>query len=181
MIVKAVAYPRVSSALHQDPKHQLVPIRDLSKNRNFDLIGEYVDRISGTTPNQKRKALDELVKQARLVTFKVVIIYALDRLARDVRFLLNLLHELNEYGVSVISLRENLDLSSPIGRAVLGVIGVISQLEGDLNSERIKTALADKTYFGNKFQPMKGLQVETEVPLIDQLDPRVLQIDSTSA
>lgn len=139
---KAVAYARVSTLLKQEPEHQLVPIRGIAANREFHLVGEYVDRITGSA--DRRKALDQLIKDARMGKFKIVIIYALDRLARDTRFLLNLLHELDGYGVTLISLRESIDLSTPVGRAVTQILGAIAELEKSLISERIKTALAVK-------------------------------------
>jgi len=146
--MKAVAYARVSTLLKQDPTHQLVPIREVIKNRGFDFHDEYVDRITGSA--EKRRELDRLVKDARLGKFKVVVIYALDRIARDTRFLLNLIHELEGYGVSLISLRESVDLTTPVGRAVLQILGSISELEKNLISERIKTALAVKKLTAQK-------------------------------
>lgn len=140
--LKAVAYARVSTLLKQEPEHQLVPIRNVVANREFQLVGEYVDRITGSS--ERRKELDRLIKDARLGKFKIIIIYALDRLARDTRFLLNLIHELNGYGVTLISLRESIDLGTPVGRAVLQILGSIAELEKNLISERIKTALAVK-------------------------------------
>lgn len=145
---KAVAYARVSTLLKQDPEHQLVPIRSVAGNRNFMLVDEYVDRITGSS--DRRKELDRLVRDARMGKFKVVIIYALDRLARDTRFLLNLLHELNGYGVTLISLRESIDLGTPVGRAVLQILGSIAELEKNLISERIKTSLAVKKMTANE-------------------------------
>ncbi len=142
--MKAVAYARVSTVLSQDPNHQLEPIRQLAGGRGFELVDEYVDYVSGT--KDRRKELDQLIRDARIGKFKVIIIYALDRLARDVRFLLNLLHEMDSYGVRVISIRESLDFSSdnPISRALVQIIGAVAELERNLISERIKTALAVK-------------------------------------
>lgn len=146
--IKAVAYARVSTLLKQEPEHQLVPIRSMIANRNLTLVDEYIDRISGS--DDRRKELDRLVRDARMGKFKVVIIYALDRLARDTRFLLNLLHELNDYGVTLVSLRESIDLGTPVGRAVLQILGSIAELEKNLISERIKTALAVKKMTANQ-------------------------------
>ena len=145
---KAVAYARVSTLLKQEPEHQLVPIRSAITNRELHLVDEYVDRISGAA--DRRKELDRLVRDARLGKFKFVVIYALDRLARDTRFLLNLLHELNSYGVILISLRESIDLGTPVGRAVLQILGSIAELEKSLISERIKTSLAVKKITSDK-------------------------------
>lgn len=146
--IKAVAYARVSTLLRQDPEHQLTPIRNVIQNREFHLADEYVDRVTGSA--DRRKELDRLIKDARMGKFKVIVIFALDRLARDTRFLLNLLHELDGYGVTLISLRESIDLSTPIGKALIQILGAIAELEKNLISERIKTALAVKKLTAQK-------------------------------
>ena len=142
-LIKAVAYSRVSTLLDQDPENQLIPIREFAKARGFDLQAEFIDTgISGA--KERRPALDELTKAARQGKFKVLIVSAIDRIARNTRHLLNLIHELQGYGVSLISLRESIDFTSPIGRASLVIIGAIAELERDITRERIKTALAAK-------------------------------------
>ena len=93
---KAVAYARVSTLLGQDPENQLIPIRQLANSRNLEIIHEYIDRgISGS--KDKRPGLDEMVRAARSGKFKFLIIYSIDRLARDTRHLLNLINELSHY------------------------------------------------------------------------------------
>jgi DNA invertase Pin-like site-specific DNA recombinase len=144
-----VAYARVSTLLGQDPQHQLVPIKAFADARGFKLVDEYIDiGISGS--KERRPELDRLISDARRGKFKIVICAALDRLGRDTRNLLNLLHELNRYGVSVISLRENLDFSTAIGQAALTILGAISQMERQFIGERIKTALAAKKLTAKK-------------------------------
>jgi DNA invertase Pin-like site-specific DNA recombinase len=143
--IKACAYARVSTLLNQDPENQLVPIRLLAKSRDFDLIHEYVDKgISGSTGLDKRPSLDALVKAARSGKFKILIVYSIDRLARDTRHLLNVIHELNHYGVSLISINESMDFSTPIGQATLTILGAVASLERSLIAERIRNALAAK-------------------------------------
>ena len=93
---------------------------------------------------ERRPALDEMVKEARKGQFKIIIISGIDRLARDTRHLLNLINELNHYGVSIISLRENIDFSTPMGQATLTIFGAVAQLERELIRERIRNALAAK-------------------------------------
>ena len=141
--IKAVAYARVSTLLGQDPENQLVSIRQLGQSRGFDLIQEFIDLgISGS--KERRPALDEMVKAARAGKFKVLIIYSIDRLARDTRHLLNLINELDHYGVSLISIREAIDFSTPMGQATLTIFGAVATLEKSIIQERIRTALATK-------------------------------------
>lgn len=149
-LVKAAAYARCSLVISrgQDPENQLVPIREFAKARGFEITKEYTDFISGA--KDRRPSLDQLIRDVRLGKCKVIIVYAMDRLARDVRFMLNLLAELDSYGCHVIFIREAIDFGTPIGKACLAILSTISQLERDLISERIKTALAVKKLAAEK-------------------------------
>jgi DNA invertase Pin-like site-specific DNA recombinase len=146
---KAVAYARVSTLLGQDPENQLVGIRQFAEARGFQLMQEYTDHgVSGA--KESRPALDAMTQDARRGKFKVLIVAAIDRIGRNTRHLLNLLHELNGYGVSVISLRENLDFTTPLGSATLVILSAIASLERDILRERIRTALAAKKLAAQK-------------------------------
>lgn len=141
--MKAAAYARVSTLLNQDPELQLSHLRIFSDARGLTLAKEFVDQgVSGA--KERRPALDAMIHEARLGKFKVILVVGIDRLARDTRHLLNLIAELNHYGVSIISLRENIDFSTPLGQATLTILGAVAQLERELIRERIKNALAAK-------------------------------------
>jgi DNA invertase Pin-like site-specific DNA recombinase len=70
-----------------------------------------------------------------------VLVAAFDRIARSVRHFLEVLDELNHLGVEFISLRENIDTSGPLGRAMLTIIGAIAELERSLIVERVKAGM----------------------------------------
>ena len=146
--LKSVAYARVSTLLGQDPENQLTHIRAFAEARGFIQAGEYIDRISGV--KERRKGLDELVRDARMGKFKVLVVSGIDRLARDTRHLLNLIYELDGYGVALISLRESIDFTSPMGKAALTILGAIAELERELCRERIRSALAAKKLTAEK-------------------------------
>lgn len=140
---KAAIYGRVSTLLGQDPLHQLHPCREVALNRNFQIIEEFIDvGISGA--KDRRPALDSLLKLAKQGKFKVLIIYSIDRLGRNTKHLLTLLDEFKHLGISLISIREGLDFTTPVGQMALTVLAGVAQLERELISERIKTALAVK-------------------------------------
>ena len=139
----AVAYIRVSTLLNQDPKIQSTTIREFAKQRNFQIINEYIDEgISGT--REKRPSLDRLITDARMGKFKILIVTGIDRLGRSTKHLLNFLDEMKHYGVAIISIREQLDFSTPTGQMALTMLSAVATLERQLISERIKTALAAK-------------------------------------
>jgi site-specific DNA recombinase len=143
--IKVCIYARVSTLLGQDVNNQIIPIQNFIQFKNYEIVKIYTDvGISGSKSKEQRPQLNELVKDAKDGQFSIVMIYALDRLGRDTRHLLNLIAEFKGYGVDLVSLRENLDLTTPIGRTVCSILASISQLERELISERIKVALATK-------------------------------------
>lgn len=141
---KAASYSRISTLLQgQSLDNQRVPIEEFAQSRGFDLVARYQDEgISGA--KERRPGLDQCVADARRGKFKLLIVMEVSRLARDVRHLLNLLHELDQIGVSVVSIREGIEFQSAMGKAMVAMIGIFMSVERDLIRERIKTALATK-------------------------------------
>jgi DNA invertase Pin-like site-specific DNA recombinase len=138
---RVVMYARVSTQNHgQDPEVQLREMRGYLKLRGFRLVGEYVDRgVSGTKKN--RPELDRLMADAAKRRFDAVCVWKLDRFGRSLRHLVNALAQLEEHGVSFISQRDNLDLTTSAGRLMFNVIGAMAEFERDIISERVKAGL----------------------------------------
>jgi DNA invertase Pin-like site-specific DNA recombinase len=78
---------------------------------------------------------------ARRHRFDVVLVAAFDRIARNVRHFLEVLDELNHLNIQFISMRENIDTGGPLGRAMLTIIGAISELERSLIAERVRAGM----------------------------------------
>lgn len=139
----AVAYARVSALRGQDIENQLHGIRQLALERGFILSSEYIDDgISETS--EIRPNLDKLIRDAKQGLFSIVLVQSIDRLGRSTKHLLNLMDEFRHCNVSMILIRESLDFSTPTGQMALTVLSAVAQLEAQLTSERIKTALARK-------------------------------------
>lgn len=140
---KIALYARVSTLLGQDPENQLIHLRQLANAKGFQIVGEFVDKgISGA--KERRPALDEMMKQARMRKFNHVGVTALDRLGRSTKHMLLMMEEFRHLNISMISMREGIEMNSPIGQLIMTVISSIAQLERSLISERIKNALAAK-------------------------------------
>lgn len=140
---KVAAYGRISTLVHgQDLQNQIQPIKQLAEARGFDLVKIYTDEgISGAT--ERRKGLDLMLADAKRGVFKVLIVMELSRIARDVRHLLNTLHELQQVGVSLLSIREGIEFNnSPFAKGMVTMIGLLVTIERDLLRDRIKTSLA---------------------------------------
>jgi DNA invertase Pin-like site-specific DNA recombinase len=135
---RAVLYCRVSTG-DQHLETQLLDLRAMAKQRGLEIVREYTDVISGA--KSKRPGLDSLMSDARRHRFDVVLVAAFDRIARNVRHFLDVLDELNHLNIQFISLRENIDTGGPLGRALLTIIGAISELERSLIVERVKAGM----------------------------------------
>jgi DNA invertase Pin-like site-specific DNA recombinase len=134
--VRAALYARVSTSGHgQDVGLQLDELRQVAAQRRW-MVTEYVDEgVSGS--QDSRPALDRLMADARRGKLDVVAVWRFDRFARDTRNLLVTLEEFRQLGVEFISLREQVDTSTPMGKAMFTIISAISELERDLIRERV--------------------------------------------
>lgn len=149
--IKVAAYLRVSTLLGQTTDNQAIPIREFCKARGFDLTEdrEYSDiGISGA--QERRPGLDRLLADAKRGKFKVLVVGALDRCGRNVKNILTLLDELSALGVKFISLRENIDLSTPQGQMIMTVLAAFSQLEREITRQRIRESLATRKLLATK-------------------------------
>jgi DNA invertase Pin-like site-specific DNA recombinase len=140
---RAAAYARISTLLGQDVENQLHGIRELANHRGYSLLPPYSDEgISGK--KEKRPGLQRLIADARRGLFSILIVHSIDRLGRSTKHLLNLIDELKHYNVTLISIREGLDFTTPTGQMALTMLSAVAQLEAQLISERIKTSMAVK-------------------------------------
>ena len=135
--MKAI-YARVST-LDQEPENQLRELRAYATARGW-IPREFVDRMSGAL--NTRPALDALLRDARRGRIDLIVVWSLDRLGRSLRHLVELLDEMRALGISLVSLREGLDLSTPAGRLQWQIIAAISEFERERLRERVKAGLA---------------------------------------
>jgi DNA invertase Pin-like site-specific DNA recombinase len=82
--------------------------------------------------------------------FDAVLVWKLDRFGRSLRHLVNALAELEALGLTFISLRDNLDLSTPSGRLMFQIIGAMAEFERSLIQERVKAGLRNARAKGKR-------------------------------
>jgi DNA invertase Pin-like site-specific DNA recombinase len=138
--MRVALYARVSTLNGQHPEMQLSELREYGARRGWQIVGEYVDEgISGS--RERRPQLDRLMADAHRRKFEAVLVWKIDRFGRSLRHLVNALADLDAYGVAFVSLRDNLDLSTPSGRLMFQVIGAMSEFEKSLIQERVRAGL----------------------------------------
>jgi DNA invertase Pin-like site-specific DNA recombinase len=133
-------YARVSTSGQQDPEMQLLELREYAARRGFKIVAEYVDHgVSGA--KESRPALDRLMRDAHQRKFDAVLVWKIDRFGRSLKHLVNALADLAAVGVAFISLRDNLDLTTPSGRLMFQIIGAMAEFERALIQERVRAGL----------------------------------------
>lgn len=111
--MKVALYARVSRVdKDQNPENQLLKLRSFTERHQWAIYREYVDYASGAKPS--RPQFDEMIRDARARQFDTVLIVRIDRLARSTRHLLNLLEELQSFGVDLIFTDQEIDTKSPL-------------------------------------------------------------------
>lgn len=137
--LRAGLYARVSTHDQQTTKLQLEEMRQYIDRRGWDVGPEVKDVKSGASERAKRETL---LQAARRREVDVIVVWKLDRWGRSLADLVTSLSELNELGVAFVSLTEALDLTTPSGRAMAGLLAVFAEFERDLLRERVKAGIA---------------------------------------
>lgn len=130
--------------------------------------------------NTNRPQFQEMIKDIKNKKIKCVIVYRLDRISRNVTDFCNLKNEFIKYNTDFISVTENFDTSTPMGRAMLMISSVFAQLERDTIAERIrdnmyelaKTGrwLGGNTPLGYKSEKIETLSVDGKRKNLYKLD-----------
>jgi len=137
--LKVAIYARVSTT-DQDVEPQLESLRKYAKERGWQIYKEYVDRgISGS--KEKRPALNMLLDDAKKRKFEIVLVYKFDRFSRSLMHLMTNLQFFNVMGIDFISIMDNLDTTTPMGKGMYGVVAAFAEFERIMISEATKQRL----------------------------------------
>jgi len=131
-IIRVAIYTRVSSQEQAEKgtslESQAEQLEAFCKAQKWGVFNHYVDGgFSGK--DDKRPGLESLRRDAKAGYFEKVIVWRLDRLARNLRLILGLEAELREQDISLFSMKEMVDTSTPIGRTVFQVLGLTAEWE----------------------------------------------------
>lgn len=136
---RTALYLRVSTP-DQKPDLQYDGLRAYAERAGLQIMGEYCDvAVSGRREGRPR--LNALMTRARNRELDCVLVWKFDRFARSTRHLLTALEEFDHLGVRFISLQDQIDTASPMGRAMFTIIGAMAELESSLISERVTAGM----------------------------------------
>jgi site-specific DNA recombinase len=126
---------------------QRIALQTYAKLKNWQIAGNYEDGgYSGGT--DERPSLQRLMLDARAGRINIVMVAKLDRFFRNLRHLLNYIHELDELGITFVAVQEGLDTSTPMGEFTLHILGIIAEFERGRISDRMKDARRHRVSMG---------------------------------
>ena len=136
--LRAGLYARVSTADQQTLPMQISAMREYAERRGWTVVTTVQDINGGTKQRPKR---EELIKLARQRKLDVIVVWRLDRWGRSLSDLTQSLEELRALKVDFVSVTEGLDFTTPIGRAMAGMLGIFAEFERDVLRERVKAGM----------------------------------------
>ncbi len=164
---RVALYLRVSTN-QQTVENQRRELDKYCERQGWQIVKIYEDSgISGS--KRDRPALDQMLQAAAKGSFSVVVVWKIDRLARSVVDLLNILLTLKNYGVDFCSTTQAIDTTTSYGKMVMTFLGAIAEFERDTIIERVKAGIERAKANGVKLgRPRVGFDIGKALELKQQ-------------
>lgn len=151
---KAIGYIRVSG--DEQAKHgygleaQERAIRAFAESQAYELVDVVADpAVSGATKPSERAGFGQVLKRAGTGDFSILLVWKFDRLARQIVFAVTAVNDLSEqYRVTIRSVTEPVDTSTPMGRTIFAVLAGMAEQE--------RQAITERTFSGRREKAVRG-------------------------
>lgn len=148
--MKVATYTRIST----DEEHQPYSLEAqdgrlrpyIESQGDWELVRRFTDQLSGAT--LERPGFRRAISEARANRFDLLLVYRVDRLARSVRWLAQILEDLDHAGVAFRSATEPFDTGSPAGRMMVQMLGVFAEFERATIIDRVIAGMERKAQLG---------------------------------
>lgn len=139
-MMKAGLYARVSTTdKEQNPENQLMRLREYAQRQGWE-YEEFTDFLSGKDAN--RPGFSALLSRCKRREFDIIAVVRLDRMMRSVQNTLNVMDDLNAWGVRFLCLDQPIDTGTASGRFQLQMLAAVAEFEREQIRERVKDGLA---------------------------------------
>jgi DNA invertase Pin-like site-specific DNA recombinase len=145
--MRAALDARVSTHDQQTLGMQAGAMSAYIKGRGWEAVSPVKDVGSGA---KERPGRESLLRAARRRAIDVIVVWRLDRWGRSLPDLVVTLRELTDLGVGFVSLTEALDLTTPTGRAMAGMVAVFAEFERAILRERVRAGIAQARKEGRR-------------------------------
>lgn len=125
-------------------------LRKWCDDHKYNVYDLYADRGISAKDIEHRPDMTRLLQDAAHHKFDLVLFWALSRFTRSVSDLYITLEKFAKWNIAIASYTESFDTSTPMGRAMIGIVGVFAQLERELTSERVSAAMQERAVQGKR-------------------------------
>jgi DNA invertase Pin-like site-specific DNA recombinase len=160
---KLIGYARVSTE-DQDLRLQ---IDALERAGCWNIWQEKRSATRGKRPELEKALID-------LRPGDTLVVWRLDRLVRNAKQLYDLLDRIHQSGANFKSLQEQFDFTTPMGKFVLGILGLVAELEAQMTAHRTSAGIAALQAAGGKYgrDPLLSEKKAAELVALRKADPK---------
>ena len=164
---KVALYTRVSTG-EQKTDLQLMDLKEYVRKRGYTIYNTYEDVVSGAA--KERKALDQLMDDAKKRKFDIVLVWKFDRFARSLKMLVDGLALFQELGIDFISYKENIDTTTSMGKLIFNINSAYAEFEREIIRDRVKAGVKAKREKTNGVWGRKEVasNIKTQIPGLNQ-------------
>lgn len=149
MTKRVAIYGRVSTS-GQSTDIQIQECRQYAERCGYEVVATYTDTISGTTSKDDRPELSRLLQDAFARKFDTVVVYSIDRLGRSLKHCLDILESLKAHRSDFISIKQQIDTSSPTGQLIFNIFACLANYE--------RTMILERTALGRERAKARGVK-----------------------
>ena len=141
-IKRAAIYARVSTD-GQTTDNQVIALREIAGRRGWEIVEVYTDQgISGSKGRDKRPGFDRMLKDANRRKCDVLMAWAIDRMGRSLRDLIDTIEHLEAVGIDLYLDQQAIDTTTPTGKLLFQVTGAFAEFERSMIRERVNAGIA---------------------------------------
>ncbi len=138
---KVACYFRCSTS-EQRTDNQKIEVREYCERMGWEIVKEYEDEgLSGTLSRDKRPAFNNMIKDAYRKKFNLVVCFDISRIGRSMKELVLFLSDMKDRDIGIVSVRQGFDTSTTMGEIMFQFVGILSQWEATMISERTLAGL----------------------------------------
>ena len=135
-------YLRVSTT-GQSVENQERELRAVADRAGWQIVRIYKDEgISGAKGRDKRPALDAMLHAVTRREFQMVMAWSVDRMGRSLQDLVTTLNDMHASGCDLFLLQQNIDTTTPSGKAMFQMMGVFAEFERAMIRDRVNAGMS---------------------------------------
>jgi len=126
----------------QTIENQRNELTALAERAGWQIVNTFTDEgISGAKGRDRRPGFDAMLNAATRREFDMLLVWSVDRLSRSLQDLIATLNELHAVGCDLFMLRQNVDTTTPAGKAMFQIMGVFAEFERAMIRERVLSGM----------------------------------------